>query len=106
MAQTIVFTSGKGGVGKSTLVANIGTSIALHKRSVVVIDMDIGLRNLDMIIGLERRVKSNIVDLTKGLSSLEEALVYDKRTHNYLALIAASQSDLKKMSTFLSFIKY
>ncbi len=96
MAQIIVFTSGKGGVGKSTLVANIGTSIALQKRSVVVIDMDIGLRNLDMIIGLERKVKSNIVDLTKGLCSLEEALVYDKRTHSYLALIAASQSDLKK----------
>jgi septum site-determining protein MinD len=105
MGQIIVFTSGKGGVGKSTLVANIGTGIALKKKRVVVIDMDIGLRNLDMIIGLERKVKANVVDLTKNLCSLEDALVFDKRTHNYLALIAASQSDLKKDVNLFKFHK-
>ncbi|MDD4028254.1 MAG: septum site-determining protein MinD [Caldisericia bacterium] len=105
MGQIIVFTSGKGGVGKSTLVANIGTSIALAKKRVVVIDMDIGLRNLDMIIGLERKVKANIVDLTKNLCTLDDALVYDKRTQNYLALIAASQSDLKKDINLFKFHK-
>ncbi len=94
--QIIVFTSGKGGVGKSTLVANIGTAIALQKKRVVVIDMDIGLRNLDMILGLERKVRTNIVDVTKGFSSVDDALIFDKRTNNYLSLIAASQSDMKK----------
>ncbi|MCK5847797.1 MAG: septum site-determining protein MinD [Caldisericia bacterium] len=96
MPNIIVFTSGKGGVGKSTLVANIGTAIALYHKKVVIIDMDIGLRNLDMIVGLERKIKANIVDLTKGLCSLKDALVYDARTKNKLALIAASQSDFKK----------
>ena len=66
MSEAIVITSGKGGVGKTTTVANIGTGLAMLGRKVVVVDTDIGLRNLDVVLGLENRIVYNLVDVIGG----------------------------------------
>ena len=79
MAETIVITSGKGGVGKTTITANIGTALAKLGKKVLLIDADIGLRNLDMILGLENRIVYDILDVLEGRTQPEKALVKDKR---------------------------
>lgn len=91
MGVAIVITSGKGGVGKTTSSANIGTALALLGKSVCMIDADIGLRNLDVVMGLENRIIFDIVDVTSGSCRLEQALIRDKRFEK-LALLPASQT--------------
>lgn len=91
MSRVIVVTSGKGGVGKTTLTANLGTALAQLERSVVVVDADFGLRNLDLLLGLENRVVYTAADVINGDCRLEQALVKDKRNPK-LALLPAAQS--------------
>lgn len=92
--KIIVITSGKGGVGKTTATASIGAALALEGNRVAVVDMDIGLRNLDVVMGLENRIVFNIVDAVKGKCKLRQAAIKDRRIDN-LFLIPASQSDNK-----------
>ncbi len=89
--KTIVMTSGKGGVGKTTATANVGTALALRSNRVVVIDTDIGLRNLDVVMGLENRIVYDLVDVVEGRCRLEQALIRDKHAGD-LYLIAAAQT--------------
>lgn len=91
--KVIVITSGKGGVGKTTTTANIGASLASLGKLVCVIDMDIGLRNLDILMGLENRVVYNLVDVVEGNCSLKQALVKDKKFPNFCLLPAAQTRD-------------
>jgi septum site-determining protein MinD len=91
MGEAIVITSGKGGVGKSTTSANIGTALALSGKKVCLVDTDIGLRNLDVIMGLENRIIYDIVDVVTGQCRLEQALIKDKR-FEHLYLLPASQT--------------
>lgn len=99
--RTIVITSGKGGVGKTTATASIGAALALEGNRVVVIDMDIGLRNLDVVLGLENRIVFNIVDLANQRCKVKQAAIRDRRIEN-LFLIPASQSDNKDVLTTVS----
>lgn len=92
--RIIVITSGKGGVGKTTTTAAIGAALALAGKRVAVVDMDIGLRNLDVVMGLENRIVFNVVDLAKGRCKVSQAAIKDRRIEN-LFLIPASQSDNK-----------
>ncbi|MBL1177464.1 septum site-determining protein MinD [Pantanalinema sp. GBBB05] len=94
MNRIIVITSGKGGVGKTTTTANLGMALARRGRKVVVIDADFGLRNLDLLLGLENRVVYTAVDVLAGQCRLEQALVKDKR-HANLALLPAAQNRTK-----------
>ncbi len=96
MSEAIVFTSGKGGVGKTTLLANIGIILASLEKKVILVDADIGLRNLDIVLGIENKVKFNIVDIAHQICTLEQAIVFDVRSKNRLGIIAASQSHLKE----------
>ena len=89
--KTIVMTSGKGGVGKTTATANVGTALALRSNRVAVIDTDIGLRNLDVVMGLENRIVYDLVDIVEGRCRLEQALIRDKHAGE-LYLIAAAQT--------------
>ncbi len=89
--RVIVITSGKGGVGKTTTSANIGTALAKLGNKVVLIDTDIGLRNLDLLLGLENRIVYTIVDVVEERCKLKQALVKDKKNPN-LALLAAAQT--------------
>lgn len=91
MARIIVVTSGKGGVGKTTSSAAIASGLALKGKKTVVIDFDIGLRNLDLIMGCERRVVYDFVNVINGEASLNQALIKDKRSEN-LYIIPASQT--------------
>lgn len=91
MGEAIVITSGKGGVGKTTTTANIGTALALMGKSVCIADMDIGLRNLDVTLGLENRILYDIVDVAEGRVELRKALIKDKRVES-MYLLAASQT--------------
>ena len=93
MSEVIVVTSGKGGVGKTTTAANIGTGIAATGRKVVVLDADIGLRNLDVIMGLENRVIYDLVNVIEGNCRLKQALVRDKHYENLFLLPAAQTRD-------------
>ena len=77
--KTIVITSGKGGVGKTTSSANIGTALAMQGKKVCLIDADIGLRNLDVVMGLENRIVYDIVDVVENNCRLEQAMIRDKR---------------------------
>ena len=79
MGEVIVITSGKGGVGKTTTVANIGTGLAMMGKKAVVVDTDIGLRNLDVVLGLENRIVYNLVDVINGSCRLKQALIHDRR---------------------------
>lgn len=96
--RAIVVTSGKGGVGKTTATANIGLGLAKHDRKVVMVDGDIGLRNLDIILGLENRIVYHLVDVVRGRCQLRQALVKDKR-FPHLSLLPASQVDQKEAVT-------
>jgi septum site-determining protein MinD len=89
--RAIVVTSGKGGVGKTTTTANIGTALALAGANVALVDADVGLRNLDIVLGLEARVRSHVLDVLEGRVSLDDALVSDKRVPT-LRLLAAAQT--------------
>jgi len=91
MAQVIVVTSGKGGVGKTTSSAAIGTGLALKGHKTVIIDFDIGLRNLDLIMGCERRVVYDFVNLINGESNVNQTLIKDKRVDG-LYILPASQT--------------
>jgi septum site-determining protein MinD len=98
MGEVIVITSGKGGVGKTTTSANIGTGLAMHNKSVVIIDTDIGLRNLDVVLGLENRIVYNLVDVIEGNCRIKQALVKDKRYPNLYLLPAAQTKDKTSVS--------
>ena len=91
MAQVVVVTSGKGGVGKTTSTAALGAALAQGGDSVVVVDFDVGLRNLDLVMGAERRVVFDLVNVVQGDAKLPQALIRDKRLDN-LALLPASQT--------------
>ncbi len=91
MAKVLVVTSGKGGVGKTTSTAALGAALAQRKQRVVVVDFDVGLRNLDLIMGAERRVVYDLIDVTQGEAKLSQALIRDKRLEN-LSLLPASQT--------------
>ncbi len=92
--KIIVISSGKGGVGKTTATASIGAALAMDGKKVAVVDMDIGLRNLDVVMGLENRIVFNIVDVARGKCKLKQAAIKARRLDN-LSLIPASQSDNK-----------
>src|SRR5690606_30065614 len=91
LAEKIVVTSGKGGVGKTTTSASIACGLARQGRKVAVIDFDVGLRNLDLIMGCERRVVYDFVNVVNGECTLKQALIKDKRFDN-LFVLAASQT--------------
>lgn len=91
MAKILVVTSGKGGVGKTTTSAAIGTGLALRGHKTVIVDFDVGLRNLDLIMGCERRVVYDFVNVINGDATLNQALIKDKRLEN-LYILAASQT--------------
>ena len=96
--RVIVITSGKGGVGKTTTSANIGTALARAGKRVVMIDTDLGLRNLDLLLGLENRIVYTIVDVVEERCKLKQALVKDKKNPN-LCLLAAAQTRDKSAVT-------
>ena len=96
--RVIVITSGKGGVGKTTTSANIGTALARSGASVVLVDTDIGLRNLDLLLGLENRIVYTLVDVVEERCKLKQALVKDKKNPN-LCLLAAAQTRDKSAVT-------
>ena len=93
MGEVIVITSGKGGVGKTTTTANIGSAIALNGKKVVLVDTDIGLRNLDVVMGLENRIVYDIVDVVEEKCKLRQALIKDKRFNELFLLPAAQTRD-------------
>lgn len=93
MGEVIVITSGKGGVGKTTTTANLGTGLALLGRKVVLIDTDIGLRNLDVVMGLENRIVYDLVDVVEGNCRIKQALIKDKRYDGLFLLPAAQTRD-------------
>lgn len=93
MSEVIVVTSGKGGVGKTTTSANIGTGLAKLDKKVVLIDTDIGLRNLDVVMGLENRIVYNLVDVIEGNCRVKQALIKDKRYPNLFLLPSAQTRD-------------
>src|SRR6187401_2875733 len=98
MGRAIVITSGKGGVGKTTATANLGAALAQLGKSVVLVDADIGLRNLDVVMGLENRIVYHIVDVVQGKCTAQKALIKDRRLDN-LWLLPASQTDDKDAVT-------
>ena len=93
MGISIVITSGKGGVGKTTTTANIGTGLAMNGKRVVVVDADTGLRNLDLLLGLENRIVYNLVDVVEGTCRMKQALIKDKRYDNLFLLPTAQTKD-------------
>ena len=93
MSEVIVITSGKGGVGKTTATANIGMGLARMKKKTVVIDTDIGLRNLDVVLGLENRIVYNLVDVVENNCRIKQALIKDKRYPNLYLLPSAQTKD-------------
>src|SRR5262245_65703877 len=91
MAKVVVVTSGKGGVGKTTSTAALGAALAQFGQNVVVVDFDVGLRNLDLVMGAERRVVYDFINVTQGVAKIAQALIRDKR-NDKLALLPASQT--------------
>ena len=98
MAEIIVVTSGKGGVGKTTTSASLATGLARHGKKVCVIDFDVGLRNLDLIMGCERRVVYDFVNVIHGEATLKQALIKDKRFENLFVLAASQTRDKDALS--------
>ena len=98
MGEVIVITSGKGGVGKTTTTANVGTGLAKLGKKVVLIDTDIGLRNLDVVMGLENRIVYNLVDVVEGNCRIKQALIKDKRYPNLYLLPSAQTRDKTAVS--------
>ena len=93
MGEVIVITSGKGGVGKTTTTANLGSALALAGKKVALVDTDIGLRNLDVVMGLENRIVYDIVDVVEEKCKLRQALIKDKRFEDLYLLPAAQTRD-------------
>src|SRR5262252_7035758 len=91
MAKVLVVTSGKGGVGKTTTTAALGAALAQSGQTVVVVDFDVGLRNLDLVMGAERRVVFDLINVVQGAAKLPQALIRDKRIDT-LSLLPASQT--------------
>ena len=104
MSEVIVVTSGKGGVGKTTTTANLGTGLAAAGKKVVLIDTDIGLRNLDVVMGLENRIVYNLVDVVEGKCRIKQALIKDKR-HPSLYLMPSAQTRDKSAVTPAQMVK-
>lgn len=98
MGEIIVITSGKGGVGKTTTSANVGTALALMKKKVVLIDTDIGLRNLDVVLGLENRIVYDIVDVVEKKCKPNQAMIKDKRFEGLYLIPAAQTRDKNAVS--------
>jgi septum site-determining protein MinD len=98
LAKILVVTSGKGGVGKTTTSAAIGTGLALRGHKTVIVDFDVGLRNLDLIMGCERRVVYDFVNVVNGEANLQQALIKDKKIEG-LYVLAASQTRDKEALT-------
>ena len=98
MSEVIVITSGKGGVGKTTTSANVGTGLAILGKRVVLIDTDIGLRNLDVVMGLENRIIYNLVDVIEGNCRMKQALIRDKRYPDLFLLPSAQTRDKSSVS--------
>jgi len=98
MGEVYVITSGKGGVGKTTTTANIGAGLASNGKKVVLIDADIGLRNLDVVLGLENRIVFDLVDVIEGNCRLKQALIRDKRTPSLSLLPTAQTKDKNAVS--------
>ena len=97
-AKIITITSGKGGVGKTTATANLGAALASHGHRVVCIDADIGLRNLDVVMGLENRIVYDLVDVVEGRCKLRQAMIRDKRIENLYLVPAAQTRDKTSVS--------
>ena len=93
MSEVIVVTSGKGGVGKTTTSANVGTGLAAMGKRVVMIDTDIGLRNLDVVMGLENRIVYNLVDVVESKCRVKQALIKDKRYPSLYLMPSAQTKD-------------
>ena len=91
LGRVVTITSGKGGVGKTTATANIGAALAAMGKSVALVDADIGLRNLDIVLGLENRIVYDLVDVVKGTCRLPQAMTRNKSLNN-LSLIPAAQT--------------
>ncbi len=98
MTKVVVVTSGKGGVGKTTTSASFSTGLALRGLKTAVIDFDVGLRNLDLIMGCERRVVYDLINVIQGEATLNQALIKDKQCEN-LFVLAASQTRDKEALT-------
>src|ERR1700740_3732945 len=98
MAKVLVVTSGKGGVGKTTSTAALGAGLAQAGEKVVVVDFDVGLRNLDLVMGAQRRVVFDLINVVQGVAKLSQALIRDKRLEN-LWLLPASQTRDKETLT-------
>jgi septum site-determining protein MinD len=98
MGEAIVVTSGKGGVGKTTTSANLGTALALMGKKVCMVDTDIGLRNLDVVMGLENRIIYDLIDVADGRCRLNQALIKDKRFDELYMLPAAQTKDKNDIS--------
>ena len=97
MAKVLVVTSGKGGVGKTTSTAALGAALAQMGEKVVVVDFDVGLRNLDLVMGAERRVVFDLINVVQGVAKLSQALIRDKRLET-LFLLPASQTPVQLAS--------
>jgi septum site-determining protein MinD len=97
-ARRIVVTSGKGGVGKTTMTANLGATLARRGKRVILIDADIGLRNLDLVLGLEKRIVFDLVEVAEGRCQLRQALIKDKRFES-LSILPAAQTREKDAIT-------
>lgn len=93
MGKTILFTSGKGGTGKTMITANMGALLAMRGYKVLLIDMDMGLRNLDLYLGLENNVVYNVMDVVSGVARIKQALIKDKRFENLYLMAAAPTVD-------------
>jgi len=98
LGKSIVITSGKGGVGKTTTTANLGMALAQRGARVALVDADIGLRNLDVLLGLENRIVYDLVDVVEGFCRLRQALIRDKRCENLFLLPAAQTRDKTAVS--------
>jgi septum site-determining protein MinD len=97
-ARRVVVTSGKGGVGKTTTTVNVGAALAKRGRKVVLVDTDIGLRNLDLVLGVEKRIVFDLVEVVEGRCQLRQALIRDKRFDNLWMLPAAQTREKEAVS--------
>src|SRR5580700_11365822 len=98
MAKVVVVTSGKGGVGKTTSTAAMGAALAQAGKKVVVVDFDVGLRNLDLVMGAERRVVFDLINVVQGVAKLPQALIRDKRLEGLWLLPASQTKDKDALS--------
>jgi len=100
MAKIVVVTSGKGGVGKTTTSASFSSGLALRGFKTAVIDFDVGLRNLDLIMGCERRVVYDLINVINGEATLNQALIKDKQCDNLFVLAASQTRDKESLTQY------